>query len=101
MGLHQACKDCSILHYGSVKLISPHKLHQRILQLKIIKISLVTIIWSTQELGNVLGPKGKYLIIHSSLVVPLIHFQQGMVELSNLWKGNLLLQMVMKAISRL
>lgn len=100
-GLHRVCKDCSSVHYGSIKLISPQKLRQKMLQLKTIKISLVTIIWNTQELGNVVGPKMKYLIIHPSLVVPLIYFQQGVVELSNLWKCNLLLQMIMKVIFQL
>lgn len=86
MGLHRVCADHSGIHHGSTKLISLHKYYQKMLQLNIIKI-----IWSTQELGNVAGPKVKYLIIHPSLVVPFIYFDYSVVEHSNLWKDNLLL----------
>lgn len=43
-GFHGVCEDCFGIYHGSIKPISPHKLSHKVLQLYIIKISLVSVI---------------------------------------------------------
>lgn len=82
--LRWVCEVCSDVHHGSIELLSTQKLPQMKLQLDFIEISHITIIRTTQELGNVAGPKVIYLIIHPCLIVLFIHFHQRVVELSHL-----------------